>query len=98
MDGESWFRFGKIDVTACSKELLRNGCMPTAGRGVERRRTVVHLKINVTASFYQLLRDGRMPTLGGHVERRDPILFQKIDVTAVWVTEADLTSVPRVKN
>jgi hypothetical protein len=49
-----------MDVTARSKELLRDIHMPLKGRGVEGREAIVCLKIDVTARGKELLRDGCM--------------------------------------
>jgi hypothetical protein len=51
----------KIDVTARSNELLRDGRMPIVGRVVERRAPFIVLKIDVTALCNELFRDGILP-------------------------------------
>ena len=53
----------KIDVTASSNELLRDGSKPFFCRGVEWRPTILRLKIDVTASSKELFRDFRMRIL-----------------------------------
>jgi hypothetical protein len=72
----------EVDVTARSKELLRDGCMPLlahSGHGVERRIPIGHLKIDVRARSKELLCDGRMPICGREVKRGGPILVPVVD-------------------
>ena len=63
-----------MDVTARSKELLRDGLVPMICREVERRVPILCLKVDVTARCEEMFRDGLVPICGRFVERRDPFV------------------------
>ena len=69
----------KIEVTASSNQLRRDGRMPSSCRVVERCPTILCLKIDVTARCQELLRDGLMPFIGRFVEWRVPNLVLVVD-------------------
>ena len=75
----------KIDVTASSNELLRDGLMPSGDREVERREPTLHLNMDVTARSNELFSDGLKPFFGRDVERCAPTLTRLAVITSVLV-------------